>query len=174
MKHLQLLSIAVVLLASCQTSPPPAIAPLPSPGTFQRSGQIGLDVTTSKTAYRIGETLQFTVRPSEDCYLAAWIIGADGVTTQIFPNAHERGRVFRKGISARLPGPSPYALRVAPPAGREQLVVVASSTPIPNTQPPPPGIWLKGISVEAPPAPSSPRSALERRGEARVVYDVLP
>jgi hypothetical protein len=173
MKNLLLIPVAAFLLVSCQTEPPPAVAPLPSPGTFQHSGQISLHVATSKTAYRIGETLQFTVRPSEDCYLAAWILGAYGVTTPIYPNAHDRGRVFRKGITAHLPGSGPYAFRVAPPAGREQLVVVASSAPIQASRPPPPGVWLKGVSVEASgTSPSQPLS--ERRGEARVVYDVVP
>lgn len=149
---------------------------LPEPGTFQRSGAIGLDVATSKPAYQVGETLAFTVRPSEDCHLAAWVIGADGVTTPLYPNAHDAGgRVFRRGVTSTLPGAGSFQFRVAPPAGREQLVVVASSFPVAaSPTAPEPGLWLKGVAVQARGPATASAPAAERRGEARVVYEVLP
>lgn len=146
-------------LVSCNTT----TSDLPVAGTFQRSGDIVLDVSCSKSVYRAGDVFSFTLRPSEDCYIAAWVVGADGVTTPLYPNALDSGRVFRKGVRATLPGAGDFQFRVTPPAGREQLVVVASTEPIDAlASPPSPGTWMKGIVVEG------------RRGEARIVYEVKP
>lgn len=154
--------LAALLLPACQSLPPSRI---PEPGTFQRSGEIRLSVSTSKQRYDVGETLEFTVTPSEDAYLAAWVRGAGGKTRRIYPNDHDTGGVFRGGVTARFPGAGDFRFRVIPPAGRDTLIVIASKEPIGMSSSPSTGVWLKGISVEAP--------NQERRGEARVVYEVV-
>lgn len=148
------------LFSSCQVA-----HPLPVAGTFQRSGRITLEVATSKTTYKAGEMLSFTVRPSEDCHLAAWIVGADQKVMALYPNPHDFGRIFKKGDMATLPGKGPFRFKITPPEGRELLVVAASKRPITADSAPTPEAWLKGVSVES--------TDGEVRGEARVVYEVV-
>lgn len=136
---------------------------LPQPGTMQRSGHITLDVATSKTSYRAGEAFSFSVRPSADCYLTAWIVGADKKVTTLYPNPFEPGRLYKKNVRVTLPDSGSVAFRVKPPAGRETLVVTATSKPWTGA-PPQDSAWLKGMDV----------SAGSTGGEARVVYEVTP
>jgi hypothetical protein len=137
------------------------------PGTFQRSGEIRLEVATSQPSYRVGDLFSFTITPAEDCHLAAWVRSGDGEVRRIYPNEHAAGRIFRGGRTARFPGEGDFQFRVTPPAGRETLIVIASSEPIVSQAgPPAAGSWLKGVSVES--------ARPERRGEARIVYDVKP
>lgn len=134
------------------------------PGTYQRSGEIRVALSTSKPAYHIGETLSFTVTPSEDAYLAVWVRGASGRTHRIYPNVYDSGRVFRGGVAASFPGSGDFQFRVTGPTGNDALIVIASTQPFTCASPPPRGAWLKGISVD----PRNP----EKRGEARIVYRV--
>lgn len=151
----------VLLFPSCRTT---GLAHTPAPGTFQRSGEIQLNLTTSKSTYRLGEKLSFSVRPSEDAYIAAWVRGSNGKVHRIYPNDHDPGRVFRGGATTRFPGSGDFQFRIVPPVGRDTLIVIASSEPIGESTPPPRGRWMKGIDVE--------HIHSERRGEARIVYRV--
>lgn len=158
------LAAATMALASCDTL---QTGRTPEPGTFQRSGEIRLEAATSQPAYRVGDLLSFTVTPAEDCHLAAWVRSGDGQVRRLYPNVHAAGRVFQGGRTARFPGDGDFQFRVTPPTGRETLIVIASSEAIDaQSSPPAAGTWLKGVSVES--------DRPERRGEARIVYEVKP
>lgn len=133
-------------------------------GTFQRSGEIRVSLGTSRPAYCVGETLSFTVTPSEDAYLAVWVRGANGRTHRIYPNAYDSGRVFRGGVASHFPGGGDFQFRVTGPTGNDTLIVVASTQPFTCASPPSREAWLKGISVD--------RRNPEKRGEARIIYRV--
>ncbi len=154
-------ALAAILFSSCQTT---QTTGTPVPGTFQRTGEIHLAVSTTKTSYQVGDLLSFTVVPSEDAYLAAWVRGSDGAINQIYPNAHSSRKVFRGGVPARLPASGDFQFRVSPPTGRDTLIVIASTVPVNESTPPAAGAWMKGASVEP--------ASVERRGEARLVYGV--
>lgn len=98
---------------------------------------IGIELATSKTEYRIGEPMEFTVKPTTDCYLGVWIKGSWGAYRQIYPNAHAAPRVFRGGVRESLPGSEGFQFTVDGPAGNNQLIVFASTEPIAASSRPP-------------------------------------
>lgn len=151
---------------SCQTVHEGGRSPIP--GTFQGSGTVRLDVSTSRSSYRVGDLFEFTVTPSEDCHLACWVRDSRGKARRIFPNAFGGGQVFRGGQTARFPGSGDFQFRVAPPTGRETLIILASTRPIRAGEAPPArGSWLKDPATTAGERP-------ELRGEAWIVYEIAP
>ena len=140
----------------------------PEPGAFQRNGAIRLEVATSRTTHRVGDLFEFTAVPSADFPLTVLVRGANGAMRPIFPNPHAGDRLFRGGQVARFPGSGDFQLRISPPTGRETLIVHASAPPSDYTgEIPAESTWLKDA------APGHAKTS-ERRGEARVVYEVTP
>lgn len=168
---------AVFSLASCQTTAPvPATttsAALPAPGSFQRTGEIGVELTTDKTSYRAGESIRVTVRVEEACHLRIFSQDSEGTLSQLWPNKSASDRQLKAGETLTLgTSSSGFLLRATKPFGKELLWALASSEPFASDYTPGgngAANWnsnARGMIVET----TSP--AGKRRGEAKRVISI--
>jgi hypothetical protein len=85
-------------------------------------------------AYRIGENLQISVRPSVDAYVYLFSLAADGEVVQVLPNRYDAdgGNNFVRGGTVRTfpPSGARYTFNVAPPQGLAKVIAVASRRPL--------------------------------------------
>ena len=87
-------------------------------------------VTLSSPVYKVGESLAVTVFSDTDCFIRVVQFGADGSTTQLLPNAFQKGNKIKAGETIKLPDTSQstkhYGLFTSEPTGREKVVVFVS------------------------------------------------
>lgn len=107
-----------VLVVGQGTPAPLGIIPTPTPT------QLSVSVWTDKSTYVIGEnaTIYFTV--SQAAYIYIYDVQPDGAVRLIFPNAYSQQNYVSAGTHT-LPNGS-YQFTIAPPAGTEQLQIIAS------------------------------------------------
>ena len=134
--HLLAAVATVFALASCQTTAPRpstgSSTTLPSPGSFQRTGEIAIDLTTDKTSYRAGESILATVRVEDACHLRLFSQDSEGNISQLWPNKPAPDRPLKAGETLALGTPSSgFLLRATKPFGKELLWAIASSNPFP-------------------------------------------
>ena len=114
------------------TAPPPAASP---------SDPLRVDVWANKKIYRIGDTIEFSVRVNRDAYVTLINIGASGDVTVIFPNRFHPSHFLRGGQTVTIPAPSwEFSFVVQGPPGFDQVKAIASEDPIPLL----PGISTRG------------------------------
>jgi len=110
---------ATSAFALAQGTPAPlGIIPTPTPQPLTVS------VWTDKSAYTIGENVSIYFTVSQAAYIYIYDVQPDGVVRLIFPNAYSQQNYVSAGTHA-LPDGS-YKFTVAPPAGVEQLQIIAS------------------------------------------------
>jgi hypothetical protein len=85
-------------------------------------------------AYRVGEALQISVRPSVDAYVYLFSLAADGEVVQVLPNRYDAdgSNNFVRGGTVRTfpPSGARYTFNVAPPQGLAKVMAVASLRPL--------------------------------------------
>ncbi|MBW6457105.1 MAG: PEGA domain-containing protein [Trueperaceae bacterium] len=85
-------------------------------------------------AYRVGENLEISVRPSADAYVYLFSLAADGEVVQVLPNRYDAdgSNNFVSGGTVRTfpPGGARYTFNVAPPQGLAKVMAVASRRPL--------------------------------------------
>jgi len=115
------------LVVAQGTVAPLGIVPTPTPTPLT------VGVWTDKSTYVIGEnaTIYFTV--SQASYIYIYDVQPDGVVRLIFPNAYDQQNYMPAGTHA-LPNGS-YQFTIAPPAGTEQLQIIASPVNLGLTPP---------------------------------------
>ena len=79
---------------------------------------------------KIGDTIGFTARPSQDCYLYLLDVDPAGKVTVLYPNKYARENKLRAGETTRLPAPNLFRLRVTGPAGSEAVKAIVTTVPI--------------------------------------------
>lgn len=85
----------------------------------------------NNASYKVGETITIYFRLTQDAYVYIWDINANGEVRLILPNGYRQDNFFRANIVHTIPASTDkYALRIAPPYGREVIHVLASKTPI--------------------------------------------
>jgi len=81
--------------------------------------------------YEVGETLRMAVKSNEDAYITVFNIGTSGRVTQLFPNNYEPNNRIRAGETLEIPSAaSESRIKVAGPAGKELIKVIATSKPM--------------------------------------------
>ena len=79
-----------------------------------------------------GECMGVRVRSERDGYLYLLYKQADGSERCLFPNKYDRDNRIHAKREVRIPTPSSrFRLRIAPPFGRELLVVLVAKKPLP-------------------------------------------
>ena len=101
----------------------------PPPGA-----EFKVDVWTDKgdnAKYNVGEKLIIYFKVTQDAYVYIWDINANGEVRLIFPNKYNQDNFVRANIVYSIPSSrDTYSLKIAPPAGREVVHILASKTPI--------------------------------------------
>lgn len=90
-----------------------------------------VEVWADKPVYRIGDTIEFSVRVNRDAYVTLINIGASGDVTVIFPNKFHPRHFMRADQTVVIPAPTwNFSFVVQGPAGFDQIKAVASEEPI--------------------------------------------
>lgn len=93
--------------------------------------QFGLSLATADGSllYRDGETVSFSVKSEEDCFLILLDHQSDGTTVLLFPNRFQRDSLIRKGQPVQIPSPDDPAFRmtVGAPFGDDRIEAIAST-----------------------------------------------
>lgn len=111
--------VATSALAIAQSTVAPlGIVPTPTPTPLTVS------VWTDKSTYVIGENATIYFNVSQAAYIYIYDVQPDGVVRLIFPNAYDQQN-YRPAGTHSLPNGS-YQFTIAPPAGVEQLQIIAS------------------------------------------------
>ncbi len=79
---------------------------------------------------KIGDTIGFTARPSQDCYLYLLDVDPAGKVTVLYPNKYAKENKLRAGETTPLPAPNLFRLRVTGPAGSEAVKAIVTTVPI--------------------------------------------
>lgn len=116
-------------------------------------GPVGLELSTTRgddPAYRIGETMDLTLRLDRDAWVYCFYRQADGKTIQIFPNEH----FWKRFVEPKLEGtvvhtiPAettfPFTLRLSEPPGVELVKCFAAGRNVTADLPP----ELRGMSFK--------------------------
>jgi len=85
---------------------------------------LSVSIWTSKSTYTIGENATIFFHVSQPAYVYIYDIQPDGIVRLIFPNAYSQGNYVSAGTHSLPDGL--YKFTVAPPAGTEQLQILAS------------------------------------------------
>ena len=78
-------------------------------------------------AYKVGDSLAFTIHAERDCHVRVTQFGADGSTTQLLPNAFDHDIVLRAGETRTFPAKAIF--ETSDPAGPESLLLEACTEP---------------------------------------------
>ncbi len=92
--------------------------------------EFGINVSTDKKDYQIGENLIFTVSAKENCYLTILDVGANGDITVIFPNAYRKSNFIRAGEKIKIPTLDyNFNFNILGPPGLERIRAFATKSP---------------------------------------------
>jgi len=99
-----------------------------------QGAEFKVDVWTDKgdnAKYNVGENLIIYFKSTQDAYVYIWDINANGEVRLIFPNRYNQDNFVRANIVYSIPSSrDTYSLKIAPPAGREVVHILASKTPV--------------------------------------------
>ena len=168
------LASALVGLCSCRTTNHGSAQALPSPGSSQQTGDIGLSLSTSRSTYNDGDPILITVKPAEACHLRVFTQDAEGKLSQLWPNKVSPDRVVKTGETLELgSAKNGFILRAREPYGRELIWAIASTEPFPSGYQPDSnsssnwGTSARGMATEV------ATFNTKRRGEAKRVVEIL-
>lgn len=130
---LLLLASALFSIGSCSNTGNGFSQSLPSPGSFQRTGEIALGLSTDKLIYKDGDPIRITVSTSDTCHLRVFTLDADGKLSQLWPNKVSSDRVLKAAETIILGSPANgFILKARKPYGREMIWSIASTEPFPS------------------------------------------
>jgi hypothetical protein len=120
---------------TAETSPLPPVAAsnvaAPARPPVSVPDPLRVDVWADKQLYRVGDTIEFSVRVNRDAYVTLINIGASGDVTVIFPNKFHPSHFVRAGQTVVIPAPTwNFSFVVQGPPGFDQIKAVASEEPI--------------------------------------------
>lgn len=96
------------------------------------SSPLTVKLWTDKKEYRAGESVKIYLKGNRPFYVRILYKDAAGNISQILPNPYRRDNYFQGGVVYELPegNRDRFQLEIAPPYGREELVLHASSAPL--------------------------------------------
>ncbi|MBL9115750.1 MAG: DUF4384 domain-containing protein [Verrucomicrobiaceae bacterium] len=77
--------------------------------------------------YKVGDGLAFSIHAEKACHIRVTQFGADGSTTQLIPNIHDRDVVLKAGETRQFPAAAIF--ETSPPAGLESILIEACTQP---------------------------------------------
>ena len=93
-----------------------------------------LEITTSKSRYRIGEQLKINLRIAKAGFLRIAYVGASGEVSELLPNQYQASKV-KAGSELLIPPKSAkFKLEITGPVGTDRIVAVFSEGQIPNLE----------------------------------------
>lgn len=126
----------------------PTSAKRPDPKDPSPKQPLSVKIWPAKKKYKSGEQMRFYIRGNKDFYARVIYIDAQGNKLQLIPNQFNKDNFFKGGTTIAIPGKNDgYQLTVAPPYGKEKVIVYASSSPQGEVDTKPAGNTL--LSVEA-------------------------
>ncbi|MBN1350413.1 DUF4384 domain-containing protein [candidate division KSB1 bacterium] len=94
------------------------------------TGPLTVKIWAAKDVYEEGEKMTFFMRGNIDFYARIIYVDATGQRLQLVPNRYENNNFFKGGQTIEFPRKSDkYELTVAPPFGKESVIVYASTSP---------------------------------------------
>jgi len=123
-----LATLAMLLTGGCAT--------VPAPPDSRNDLTVEVWSDRENAEYSIGETLQLYLRVNQNAQVVVFNIDARDRTTVLFPNESATQNRLAGGQTVQLPGPdATYRLRVGPPAGRNRIRVMATTSEHPILDP---------------------------------------
>ena len=118
-----LCAAALVVIANAQSFP---LGLLPSSGSTDEP--LEAYVWTMESRFEIGESIEIHLAASRDAFIYLFDLQPDGVVRMLFPNVYSASNYFSREVV--LPD-ADYRLVAQPPTGIEELLVFASTRPLP-------------------------------------------
>lgn len=84
--------------------------------------------------YQVGESLNIYFKANKSCYVLIYDIRTDGKITLLFPNKYDSNNYIAPNVTYKLPISNLYSFKVSPPAGKEFIQIIASTSFIPIIQ----------------------------------------
>lgn len=97
--------------------------------TNSANSHINVRVSTDKTRYRTGETLNVTVNLNQSGYLYIYNIDASGKITMLFPNRYSGGNYISSGRTTFPRSQDNFYYQLAGQTGTERVIAIASTNP---------------------------------------------
>ena len=105
-----------------------------SKGTGQTddpSAPLDIRLWTNKGEYREGEKIKIYIRGNKPFYARILHKGVNGELLQLIPSPYRKDHYFNGGAIYEIPsGEDQFNIEVAPPFGRESIIVYASTAPL--------------------------------------------
>lgn len=112
------------------------LKPIPLADTRIKTVQkpkLNVVVMSSKAHYKKGESLKFAFKGNRNFYGLLLMVSASGETIQLLPNPYRDRQFFESNKEYVVPSKQdPFNLQAWPPLGREELVLYASTKPLPT------------------------------------------
>jgi hypothetical protein len=90
-------------------------------------------VWTKKRNFTEGDKMVLFIEGNADFYARVVDFMSDGNIVQLLPNTHRQNNFFKGGVVHQIPDASkgdPFELEIAPPFGKDRIVVYASNNPL--------------------------------------------
>ncbi|MER3480227.1 MAG: PEGA domain-containing protein [Meiothermus sp.] len=131
-KALALLLTCVTALAAAQVRPQSIIVNPTPPADLQVRVWVDKDPSgTGNPVYDFGEPIFVSVQVTQDAYVYLFSVRATGEIVGILPNAYDQDNFLRAGeVRTYPPARAQYGFTVAPPAGQDRVLAVASRRPL--------------------------------------------
>jgi hypothetical protein len=105
-----------------------------SKGTGQTddpSAPLDIRLWTNKGEYREGEKIKIYIRGNKPFFARILHKGVNGELLQLLPSPYRKDHYFNGGVIYEIPsGEDQFNIEVAPPFGRESIIVYASTAPL--------------------------------------------
>ncbi len=94
---------------------------------------LAVKIWTGKKTYRAGENIKIFLQGNKDFYALVVYRDAEGGLVQLLPNQYRQGQRFAAGRTYAIPNDKDaFDLEVGPPFGSENVLVFASTAPLPE------------------------------------------
>src|SRR5262245_7454573 len=95
---------------------------------------VRVSVDRDSRTYQVGETVRIKVGSEKDGYLYVFNVDGEGTVSLLFPNRRASQAAIRANEAVDIPGPAPFAIKVAPPLGKELIWAVVTRQPAPELE----------------------------------------
>jgi hypothetical protein len=89
-----------------------------------------INLSVDKDYYEIGDVVNISVQPTNDCYITLIDITTSGKAYVLYPNEYEKGAIVRKGSKLTIPSVGIYQIQVGGPSGLEMVKAIATTEPL--------------------------------------------
>lgn len=131
-KALALLLTCLTAFAAAQVRPQSIIVNPTPPADLQVRVWVDRDPTgQGNPVYDFGDPIYVSVTVTQDAYVYLFSVRATGEIVGILPNAFDQDNFLRAGeVRTYPPAGAQYSFTVAPPAGQDRVLAVASRRPL--------------------------------------------